>query len=104
MFRSSLDRLPRLPMHLGIAMKSLLLHSYAALALACLALPGTDASARRGTAVPASAHELRAQDGPFARAEAAYREKSYARAHDLYAAALKGELTPDQRAWGEFRL
>ncbi|MSR63124.1 MAG: alpha-2-macroglobulin [Planctomycetes bacterium] len=86
----------RVAMKLGLCLQAVLV-------CACLALPES-LEPVHGTPQPASAQQEPIGDGPFARAEAAYREKSYAKAHELYESALKGELDATQRAWGEFRL
>src|SRR5262245_19016634 len=86
-------------------MKSLFLSLPSALVFACLALPQPEESGERGTALAASAaQEPGGKDELLERAEARYREKSYALAHQLYADAAKLELTPSERAWVEFRL
>ncbi len=83
-------------------MKSLFLCLQSALVFACLALPQPEEAGERGAAREANAAQ--GQGDVLERAEARFREKSYALAHELYEAAAKLELAPAQRAWVEFRL
>ena len=70
-------------------MKSLFLCFQSALVFACLTLPQPEGAAGGGTPIAAvAAQEPRGKDELLGRAEARYREKSYALAHELYAAAM----------------
>ena len=86
-------------------MKSLFLCLQSALVFACLTLPQPQEAGERAAVRDASAtQEPRDKNQVLERAEARYREKSYALAHELYAQASRLELAPAERAWVEFRL
>lgn len=91
-------------------MKPLLALAQSTLVLACLALPGPEEGRPRAEAIGASHTLASTQDAEarLAEAERVYAEKSYARAHEhyaaLYAALAQLELPADRKAWVEFRL
>src|SRR5262245_47315952 len=91
---------------LRVAMKPFFLCLHSALVFACLSLPQPEEAGGTAAAVRAAgaAQEPRGKQDLLERAEARYREKSYALAHELYTDLAKLELAPAERAWVEFRL
>jgi alpha-2-macroglobulin len=90
-------------------MKPFLLCLQTVLAIACLSVPGPGGAPSPGEAAPLAkagggGHQQGEAEALLARAEARYSEKSYAQAHELYAQAAKLQLTPERRAWVEFRV